>query len=44
MGISGVEGVLMLPKGQTPAGSIKALKRLEVPICAIITFIYRWPR
>ena len=32
MGISGPEGVLMLPKGRRPEGSIKAPEGLEIPM------------
>ena len=46
MGISGPEGVLMLPKGRRPEGSIKTPEGPEIPMSpraghVIITFLYR---
>ena len=48
MGISGPEGVLMLPKGRRPEGSIKTPEGPEIPMSPraghiIITFLYRQP-
>ena len=48
MGISGPEGVLMLPKGRRPGGSIKTPSGSEIPKSpraghVIITFLFRRP-